>query len=324
MRSGYHIHGATDATTWHALLSLAADPHITQSWAWGEAKQASVDRRTRRVLSDIGGWRVRRVIVSRDGEPVAICQLLDKVLAGVSAAWRVNRGPLFLDADPGEDTLKGVYGALRQVSLQRRRPLVIAPALRDSPEACRLIRDLGYRPRRASGWCSDRVDLRPEEQQMHRTLHRDWRRGVQRAEKAGVEFRVSESIEDLEWIIERHVQHRMELQFAGMQPTLLRALRAAAPSDDFIVSQVLLGGEPVGGVVTLRFGRAAEGLVFWVGQEGRRADAGRYLDWRTALELKRRGCEWLDLGGKRSGATEQYKGGMGGVAYRLLNEWTAW
>jgi len=39
------------------------------------------------------------------------------------------------------------------------------------------------------------------------------------------------------------------------------------------------------------------------------------------VELKRRGSQWFDLGGKRAGATEQFKAGMGGVEYQLLNEW---
>lgn len=147
MATGYRVDLLRDPSVWRALFSSVDDPHITQSWAWGEAKQASVDWQTRRVASDIGGWRARRLVISRAGEPVAICQVLDKVLAGVSVAWRINRGPLLLAAEPREDVAKGVYGALRHESLHRRRPLVLAPALPDSPESQRLIRELGYRPR---------------------------------------------------------------------------------------------------------------------------------------------------------------------------------
>lgn len=53
-------------------------------------------------------------------------------------------------------------------------------------------------------------------------------------------------------------------------------------------------------------------------------NAGRYLNWQAALELRRRGCRWFDLGGKREGATETFKAGMGGIEYRLLNEWVAY
>jgi hypothetical protein len=49
--------------------------------------------------------------------------------------------------------------------------------------------------------------------------------------------------------------------------------------------------------------------------------AGNFLCWQVALEVQRRGCRWFDLGGKRAGATEPFKRGMGGVEYTLLNEW---
>ena len=43
-----------------------------------------------------------------------------------------------------------------------------------------------------------------------------------------------------------------------------------------------------------------------------------------ALELQRRGCQWIDLGGQRPGHTEQFKRGMRGTEYELLNEWIAY
>lgn len=312
----------TDPADWSALISRVEQPHITQSWAYGEAKQAASTWRTRRVAYDAGGWRARRVVFSRHGEPLAICQFLDKSLAGVASTSRVNRGPLFLDADPSDDVVRGIYGALRRHVRRRRGVLVMAPALLDSPDNHRMLSGLGYRPRHAVGWCSDRVDLRPDEYEIQVNLSKDWRRGLRRAEEAGVEFRVCESDDDLEGIIEQHVQHMKEKDFVGMNPAFLRALRDAAP-EDFVGSQALLAGDRVGGLLTYRFGRVAEGLIFWTGQEGRRVNAARYLDWHTALEMRRRGCSWLDLGGKRVGATDTYKGGMGGAEYRLLNEWIA-
>lgn len=319
MTDSYCVHPVREAAQWDALMSIVESPHLTQSWAYGEAKEAA---QMRRIVFDVGGWCPRRFVIARGDDPVAICQLLEKRLAGVTVATRLNRGPLFLDAEPTEDAVRGVYGLLRGHALRCRRPLVLAPALPDTPEAYELLHDLGYRPRHVHGWASDRVDLRPDEEEMYGSLHRNWCWALRRACKAGVEFRVCESDDDLEWLLERHVEHMAEKQFVGMSPAFLRALRACAPRDDFMVTQVRLTGERVGGMVTYRFGDVAEGLILWVGQEGRCVQACRFLDWHTALELKRRGCHWFDLGGKRAGATEQFKAGMGGVEYRLLNEWT--
>ncbi len=294
---------------------------MTQSWAYGEAKRAATGWRTRRVVFDAGGWYPRRFVIRRGNEPVAVCQLLDKRLAGVTLASRLNRGPLFLDAEPDEALVRDVYRLLRGNAIRGRRPLVLAPALPDSPEAHRLLDELGYRPRQAQGWVSDRVDLRPDEEGMHGNLRATWRNLISRAEKAGVGFRVGEASEYLAWIIERHARHMQEKQFVGMNPAFLYALHAGSRPEDFLVTQALLDGEPVGAMVAYRFGVAAEDLIFWAGEKARVANAGRHLYWHTALELKRRGCEWFDLGGKRAGATETFKAGMGGAEYRLLNEW---
>ena len=188
----YSVQTVTDEAEWNAWFSAVGTPHMVQTWAYGEAKARAADWRNRRVASDAGGWRPRRLVIRRRGQPVAICQLLDKRLAGVTLASRLNRGPLFLGDDPHAEVVRGVYAALRKLSRRRLRPLVLAPALPNSPEAARVLAELGYRPRQAEGWCSDRVDLRPDEPQMRQNLHYKWRRGLRRAEEAGVEVRVCE------------------------------------------------------------------------------------------------------------------------------------
>jgi hypothetical protein len=321
MANDYSAELVTNAPEWNALLSNVERPHIVQTWAYGEAKARAADWHNRRVMLDAGGWRPRRLVIKRRGTPVAICQLLDKRIAGVTTASRLNRGPLFLGPDPGDDVVRGVYGALRGHALRGRGLLVLAPALPDSPESACLLAELGYRPRQAEGWCSDRVDLRPDEPLMRQNLHHKWRRGLRRAEEAGVEVRVCESEEDLAWIIEGHEAHMREAHFVGMSRAFLMALRRAAPRDDFVILQALLHGKRIGGTVAYRFGRVAEGLINWMDEEGRHVDASRHAYWHTALELKCRGCDWFDLGGKRPDATDTFKEGMGGVEYCLLNEW---
>lgn len=279
MASKLNARPVTDVAEWERLFSAVRDPHLTQSWAYGEAKAAAVGWRTRRVVFDLAGWRTRRLVISADDEPVAICQVLDKCVGGACLASRLNRGPLFLEADPSYDVVRQVYRLLREQARRSHRPLVLAPALPDVPEFHHLLGDLGFRPRKAPGWCSDRVDLRPEEEQLYKNLHSSWRRYVNSAAKRGVEFRVCASAEDLEWIVRRHVEHAREKQYVGMNPAFLQALVAAAPREDFLVAQLLLHGERLGGMVCFRYGAVGEILILWLGSEGRRLNAGKYLDW---------------------------------------------
>jgi hypothetical protein len=321
VNNDYTLRTVADAAEWHALFSRVEMPHMVQTWAYGEAKRVASGWRTRRVILDAGGWRPRRLVISRRDDPVAICQLLDKSPGRLTLASRLNRGPLFLGADPDDDVIKGVYATLMRHTLRPRRPLIVAPAIPDAPEFARMLTEIGYRPRAAEGWRSDRVDLRPDDDEILANFHRDWRRRIRAATRDGVEFGVCDSPAGLEWVLERHAEHMAENQYAGLDPDFIRALRDAAPPDDFLVYDVRHRGRRVGGSLVYRFGKIAEGLVLWVSHEGRAVNAGRYMDWCTCLDLKRRGCEWFDLGGKRPGATETFKAGMGGVEYCLLHEW---
>jgi hypothetical protein len=287
---------------------------MVQSWAYGEAKQAA------------GGWRARRFVFEREGEPVAICQLLDKSLAGIRWATRLNRGPLFLDADPNDGVVRDVYRALRGRWRHLRGVLVLAPALAAGQENYRTVSAVGFRDRRYHGWCSARLDLQSDEEQLRKNLTAHWRNRLRVAERADLELRVSQTPEDVDWIIDRHVENMTEKSFVGPAPDFLRALQCAAP-DDFLVFQARSAGEPVGGMVVYRFGDAAECYVGWFGREGRKLNVGNFLYWQAALDLQRRGCRCLDLGGyscsDKNDHFGHFKAGLRAAEYQLLNEWLA-
>ncbi len=65
-------------------LAQAGPSNLLQSWPYGEAKSVH------------GGWRVKRGVLCRDNEPIAVVQVLQKRVAGLLIVSRINRGPLFL------------------------------------------------------------------------------------------------------------------------------------------------------------------------------------------------------------------------------------
>jgi hypothetical protein len=313
----------TDASQWEALFSRVDRSHMVQSWAYGEAKRAAGRSRARRSILDAGGWRPRRFVVERDGAPVAIGQLLEKSVAGLRVASRLNRGPLLLDGVPGDDVVADVYGTLRR-RWKRRGVLILAPALADTGENHSVLSKLGFRPRGGTGWVSNRVDLRLDADQLRANLTHRWRNRLKVAERSGLEFTVSQTPEDLEWMLARHAENMAEKGFSSPAPYLIRALHAAAPQDVFVGRALLDEETPVGGMIAYRFGRGAEYYAGWMAREHRSLMVGNLLYWNMALELRLRGCAWVDLGGQRAGATETFKQGMGGVEYRLLGEWLAY
>jgi hypothetical protein len=321
MTASCEIRVVRDIAEWDELFARVQHPHLVQSWAYGEAKLEAGDHSARRSLIDAGGWRPRRVVFTRDGEAVAICQFLDKSVASIPAASRINRGPLLLGR-PDAETTRAVYAALRSRRQRRCGILVLAPALEDSEENVRLLKTLGFRRRDKAGWISTRVDLEKSPEELRAHLNQKWRNRLNASERAGLEFRAAPGVEGLEWMIARHIENMQDKEFAGPSPALLRALYRAAP-DSVLVFQAWFDDQPAGGMLAYRFGAGAEYFVGWIGAEGKRRMAGNFLYWNVAAEMQRRGCAWIDLGGQRPGHTEHFKRGMRGDEYQLLNEWLA-
>ena len=305
------VRPVNDVGEWTTLFDRVAHAHMVQSWAYGEAKQATV------------GWRARRLVFDLGGEPVAICQVLDKTIGRWPVASRINRGPLFLDAGPGAEVTEAVYRALRrQWRYLHGGVLVLAPALLETAENYRILKKAGFVDRRVRGWRAAYLDLQLDEDELRRNLDSRWRGRVKKADPRTT-LRTSNAPEDVEWMLERHAHNMSEKAFVGPKVELLRALYSVAP-DDFFVCQACIDEEPVCGMVIYRYGAAAECYVGWFGQAGRDANAGNVLYWHAALDMQRRGCLRYDLGGfSTDDRYGQFKKGMRGREYRLLNEWVA-
>lgn len=305
---------------WESLFSAVEHPQLVQTWAYGEAVQRAVHYRSRRRVSDAGGWKARRYVVEREGQPVAILQLLDKSLAGARFLSRLNRGPLFLSPQPDPAVVRDVYATLRAHWRLPRGALVLAPALPKTEENHRLLSGLGFRDRGKGGWRAAWIDLRLDEDDLRANLASTWRNRLKKSERSGLSLKISSAADDLEWMLARHVDTMTAKGFRGHSTELLRCHYEATPRD-FHVFQGLLDGVPVGGMLVCCFGNTAEYYVGWFGESGRRANVGNYLYWQITLDMKRRGYRYFDLGGYFS--DQQYghfKQGMRGTEYMLLDE----
>ena len=298
-----------DRARWDSLIAACPNPHLPQGFAYGEGKAAS-------------GWTVVRALFLSAGRPVAIATVLELRRFGIRLANRVNRGPLFFEAEPDEAEIIGVYAALR-----RRwgriwtAPLLIAPALGFGADSDALLRRAGYRLRHRRSWQSGRIDLTVGEAALWAGLASSFRNRVRNAEKAGAELRISGDAETYEWMLARHAENMAERGFAAAGPELLRALRKTAP-EDVLVFQLLQQGTPVAGMSVVRFGSHAEYHIGWFGPEGRRLNAGNFLMWAVLCEMHRRGVMVFDVGGLKPGdGYTRFKQTMKPVEYQLAGEW---
>ncbi|MBK8085869.1 MAG: GNAT family N-acetyltransferase [Devosia sp.] len=299
------------ASQWDALLSGAAFPHSVQSFAYGEAKAGR-------------GWRVVRLLVRHAGRPVAVVQALERHFAGFRVATRINRGPVFLAAHPVRDLVVAVYRAIRQ--RWGRLPhgvLLIAPALAESEDDHAIMTEAGYRRRRGNGWGSARIDLRPDIETVFAGLDGKWRNRVRSGQRNGVTVRVTRDAADFAWMEERHLENMQAKAFSGHDRGFLAALRHSF-GDDLVLVQAIHEQRPVAGLVLIRVGPLADGVVAWFGPEARELKAGNVVAWGAIEEMHRLGCTSYDVGGTNSDkGFSTFKAGMKGKDYLLLGEYVS-
>jgi hypothetical protein len=298
---------------------------MTQAWRYNEAKVTSGGES--RLSTNLS---VRRLVFEDVGMPVAICHVLDKAVAGVVVASRINRGPLLIGSDAGDGVALGVYSTLkRRWRHLAHGVLFVGPALEVGDDSDRLLRDAGLRPRRQQGWTSAVLDLRLDEAGLRAHMAPTWRNRLKLAERSGLAFTVSEAQDALDWMLSRHVENMGAKGFVGPSARFVRSLCRASPGDWF-VARLWVPGEPdpVAGMLVYQFGNTAEYYVGWFGDAGRKVAAGNLLYLRAILEARRRGCLRFDLGGYHPTSTSEtglrrFKQGLRGVEYTLSNEWLA-
>lgn len=304
-RGAIEVRMATGHAEWDLLIASCPDPHLPQGFAYGEGKAAK-------------GWTVRRAVFSHAGRPVAFATILELRRFGLRLVARVNRGPLFLDAEPSDAVVGGVYKALRR---RWRGPLLIAPALRAGERSDRLLKQAGFHIRHRRSWRSGRIDLSRAEADIWSGLASSFRNRFRKAEAAGVTLRIAGDDETFEWMLERHVENMAQKGFNAADATLLRAMRAARP-EDVLIYQLIHEDKPVAGMSVVRFGSLVEYHIGWFGPEGRTVNAGNFLMWNVMRDSKRRGAMWFDVGGLKPGdGYTKFKGTMHPVEYELAGEW---
>lgn len=310
MSYGYRIRPVRDVQEWEECFNAIERPHLMQSHAYGQAKKHAQQ------------WHINRCVFERFGTPVAICQVLEKRLMGLRIASRINRGPLFLDASPPCKVKENVMQLVRDNwRMFRGGPLLIAPALDMSEENRSVLVRLGFMDRKKYCHCSSLIDLRPDESAMQKGLAPKWRNQLKSSQRSGLELRTTNSPESVEWMLDRHAENMQSKNFLGPEKALLRALYRTRPAD-FHVLQAVFDGEPLAGVILARCGQKAEYYVGWFGAAGRKYNCGNFLCWNAAIEMKKAGCKWLDLGGySPDDKFGHFKQGMRGMEYKLIGEW---
>jgi hypothetical protein len=306
-----HTRLVTGQSEWESLYSKCEKAHMPQSWAFGETKRK------------LQNWRPKQLVFEIDGKIVAICMILEKRLLGFFVISRINKGPLFLDEYPSKEVRSLVYMKLRSMwKYFSNGILFMATALEASAENIEILRSTRFWKWYPGRLYSSLIDLEPEESEMRKALGKKWRNRLNHAE-LDLQLNIGTSSQEFDWMMDRHTEHMQEKNFKGSSAHFIRTLHQIAP-DSFVLLQAIYENQPVGGFIVLCQGSSAEMYIGWIGPEGREHNAGNFIFWNAALEAKRRGCRWLDLGGfhvEDKYTYGQFKRGMQGAEYELSGEY---
>jgi lipid II:glycine glycyltransferase (peptidoglycan interpeptide bridge formation enzyme) len=323
-----------DASTWDQLIARLPDPHLLQTWEWGQVKARA-------------GWQASQ-IAWPEGAPQAAALVLER--AAQAGPFRLPVKVLYIPKGPLLDwqdaRLRGEV--LDQVETVARRrgaifvkidPDVIVgtglPGERaDDATGAQVTAELRQR-----GWrFSDEqiqfrntmwIDLRLDEEALLAQMKPKTRYNLRLAERKGVRVRMGGEA-DFPLLYRMYAETAVRDRFVIRDDSYYRAVWSTffqAGLADFLIAEV--AEEPVAAVILLRFERRAWYLYGMSRAAHREKMPNVLLQWEAICRAKAAGCEIYDLWGAPDRFDEQdsmwgvyrFKEGLGGQVVRTLGAW---
>lgn len=188
-----HLIEEQDKDFYNSFVSSALRPHFLQSYEWGELKRGT-------------GWLPLRLLLTKDGTPVAAISLLKRKLPflGRSILY-APRGPMLSEeCDPASEE----FFWKEVIKLGKRHRAVIIKIDPDIPLpdefALKRLQELGFRPAGGEAGFGGvqpryvfRMDITPSEEELLARMASKTRYNIRLADRRGVKVRVAENKDDL-------------------------------------------------------------------------------------------------------------------------------
>ncbi len=276
-----------DPASWDAALLQLPDPHVLQTWAWGESKVQT-------------GWRARRLLWSENGRPVAAAGLLVRRLrlggAGLPLAVAyVPKGPALDWADEGlrEAVLQSLEREARRAgAIFLKIDPDVGPSTPPGEALLSALRRHGWRASNQQIQFRNTVvnDLSPSEERLLAAMKPKWRYNIRLAEKRGVCLRPG-SPADLPLFYTMYVETGRRDHFLVRPYAYYRQVWEPFMAQG--LAQLLLAeveGAPVAGVVLFRFGPTAWYFYGASTAQSRPLMPNYALQWAAMRWAKAVGC----------------------------------
>jgi lipid II:glycine glycyltransferase (peptidoglycan interpeptide bridge formation enzyme) len=320
-----------DAAAWDRALLALPNPHILQSWAWGEFK-------TRH------GWTATRYLFQQDGQPLAAASVLQRRLPRLPLSiLYVPKGPALDWTDAG--LASRVLAELERIARSRRALFVkIDPDVYDPQERPDFTLRPGCGPELAlllgnRGWrfSQDQIqfrntlllDLTQSEDELLAGMKQKTRYNVRLSQRRGVTVR-SGRPGDLDLFYRMYAQTARRDQFIIRPPGYyLDAWRTFMQQGLAYLLFAEYGGETIAGLMLFIFGETAWYMYGASTGHHRRHMPNYLLQWAAIRRARDLGCRLYDLWGAPDQLDEsdpmwgvvRFKLGLGGQLARGLGAW---
>jgi peptidoglycan pentaglycine glycine transferase (the first glycine) len=323
-----------DAGTWDRALLALPNPHVLQSWAWGEFKSRH-------------GWRATRLLFEERGETVAAASVLHRRLPRLPlSVLYVPRGPALDWTDAG---LAGRVLAELERLARRRRALFVkvdpdvyhpggvppfSPHPANAPQVARLLAARGWlaSPEQIQFRNTVLLDLTRSEEELLAAMKPKTRYNVRLAMRRGVQVRRGAPA-DLDLFYQLYAETAARDGFPIRPLDYYRDawgsfLQGAASA----AAHLLLAefqGQAVAGLVLFTFGPVAWYLYGASSNRHRKHMPNQLLQWEAIRCARAAGCTLYDLWGAPDQLDEsdpmwgvyRFKLGLGGELARGLGAW---
>lgn len=296
-------------TRWRELLAEAPRANLLQSWPYAVAA-----RMHDQMMS-------RRGTIIENGSMLGMLQIQEVKLGPVHIV-KLDRGPLWLSAEPGDDHWRGFLAALnlnfpRRIGRWRR----ILPEIDDRQTLRDMLIEAGFRAKGGEPYRTLIVDLRPDLEQIRKRLKGKWRNTLKQGERSGLEVTCDRQGETGADFLAAYAADKNARSYRGPKPARLGTMMAAAlTGDDLLILNARSQNDIVASILIFRHGNAATYQAGWTGELGRHSRAHHLLLWSAIEILKSDGVAMLDLGGIHPTMAEgvtRFKEGLGGEPVTL-------
>jgi hypothetical protein len=280
--------------SWAEVITYFDDANVYQTWAYGSVRW--------------GSQNLSHLVLLRDGSPIAATQIriIKSPVIPMGIAY-VRWGPMWqlktrvLDSD----SVASMMIELSREYVERRgyclriiphafaateRASILEPALAQAGLAC----ESSYKRHRTIV-----VDLNRTPEEIRKKLDKKWRNQLNGAEKNGLTFEISDSLNAYDEFLRLYDGMVARKQFeSSVDVRQFRQMQAALPPDQKMqIFSAKKDGVVVATLVCSLLGSSAIYLLGATDEKARELKAAYYLHWQSMLWMKSRGVIWYDLGG---------------------------